>query len=703
MRGPTVSRGAPGDRRVAGRLLFFARGSAAPWAIALLASGIVGAFAIRSILERAGRPAVPLDDVFIHFQFARRIAEGAPLRYTGDEASSGATSFAWPLILAPLWKLGARGLSLVWVTWILGTIAHAGVAVDTARLAKRFTDRGGAIAAGAMCLAFGPFAWFAWSGMETMALAWVLVRSARVAGEALDGDRAFDRRLLVELGALGFAAPLVRPEGALASLFVAVAIARRARGRARLAIAAPILGVILPPLVFWAATGDPTSSTARVKWLVYSPYFGLDRLAAQIGYHAKLLLFDVWDGGEWTWVFVPKGLVLGFLFGAATMLRAGRRAPWSAVITIALLCGAFATCSYQTFLWNRMRYVWPFVPAGFVLCATLAHEIGDLLRRWRAPLQMASPLLGGVIAARLAALLPDAFEDLATSASAVDRQQVKLGEWARASLPKDALVGVNDTGAIAYLGERRTFDIVGLTTPGVGPAWVAGAGSRFELMEGLPRASLPGYFVVYPEWFGCDALLGRELTRAVVVDHAILGGDAMVAYEADLSLLGSGALPFEPIPGARLVDEIDVADLASEAAHRYPLFDAWDTDDITRDVTPKLPGARRMIDGGRDARAFDVLRFAPPKEATDLTLVMRVGAEEPVRLRVTASGGEPVTLSIPASSWYEVAVPVFRDSLPWDDLIVHVVALGEDGAPVPVWSRSRGPRFAAFHYWLYAR
>src|SRR5690349_15986091 len=111
--------------------------SAAVFALALAASGVVGAFAIRAILGEAGRPAVPLDDVFIHFQYARRIAEGAPLRYTGDALSTGATSVVWPALLAPFWKLGVRGLSLVWVAWALGTLAHAGVALETARLARR--------------------------------------------------------------------------------------------------------------------------------------------------------------------------------------------------------------------------------------------------------------------------------------------------------------------------------------------------------------------------------------------------------------------------------------------------------------------------------------------------------------------------------------------------------------------------------------
>ena len=53
---------------------------------AVLALGIaaaLGAAATSAILNRTGgEPAVPLDDAFIHFQYARSFLEGAPFRYT---------------------------------------------------------------------------------------------------------------------------------------------------------------------------------------------------------------------------------------------------------------------------------------------------------------------------------------------------------------------------------------------------------------------------------------------------------------------------------------------------------------------------------------------------------------------------------------------------------------------------------------------
>ena len=64
-----------------------------------------------AIAQQAGGPSVPLDDAFIHFQYARSIAELHPFRYGAptEPASSGATSVLYPFVLAVPWLIGFRG------------------------------------------------------------------------------------------------------------------------------------------------------------------------------------------------------------------------------------------------------------------------------------------------------------------------------------------------------------------------------------------------------------------------------------------------------------------------------------------------------------------------------------------------------------------------------------------------------------------
>ena len=110
-------------------------------------------------------------------------------------------------------------------------------------------------------------------------------------------------------------------------------------------------------------------------------------------------------------------------------------------------------------------------------------------------------LVAGACAGTLLMRLDWVIEDVAQSASGIDRQQATLGRWAKTGLPDGARIGVNDTGAIAYFSDKKTFDVVGLTTPTEGRYWVAGQGSRFEhyerIMKTQPQA-LPTHFLVYP-------------------------------------------------------------------------------------------------------------------------------------------------------------------------------------------------------------
>lgn len=661
-------------------------------------SAALGIAAVRSILAAAGGPAAPLDDAFIHLTYARRLAEGHFFAYVpGEGYSSGATSVLWPLLLAPFHALGLRDVSLLWASWILGGLAHAALAVEVYRITRRLAGRSAAYGAAAMSLLFPPFTWFAWSGMETMALGWILLRGARVAAAYAEPEEGSPPPGAGALIAAGVIAPLIRPEGALASLLCAAAMAIRPppgpRARRLLALA-PLAGLLVVPALNLAFTGHATSSTAQVKWAVENPYYSAANVAQLALQNARTLIGNILDGGDWTWIFLPEhsAVVIGAGLLALPIAGARRKLPVHAIFVALVALGALVPCTYLSFLWNRLRYVWPFAGAFAVLIGCLARAAGDLARRAHPRLAVVTPILAGACAGAIAMRLPYTLQDLAQSARAVDRQQAALGRWARDNLPRDARVGVNDTGAIAYLSERRTFDVVGLTTEGEARYWVAGAGSRFEHYESAPRDRLPTHFIVYPHWMACPPVLGRELTEATVIDQSILGGATMVAYEARWDLLGSGALPARPPEGSTLADEVDVADLASEAAHGFDLRGSWDADDVVRSIDG---GGRTIADGGRIHRARDRFRVTWPRGA-EATLILRADAEWPLDLVVAANGREIGAVPVPADdTWHEPSI-----ALPAD--------LG--GAPVTLTITARAPgapagaaRFGSYHHWIYTR
>src|SRR5688572_30651731 len=141
----------------------------APWVPLVLATAFLARKTIGAVLTKLGHPGATLDDAYIHFQYARAIAEGHPFRYhAGQPISSGATSFLWPMLLAPFHLVGFRGESILWPAWILSFVALGALAYETYALAKPLTSKPAAIGAGAMTLTFGGFVWCAASGMEVV-------------------------------------------------------------------------------------------------------------------------------------------------------------------------------------------------------------------------------------------------------------------------------------------------------------------------------------------------------------------------------------------------------------------------------------------------------------------------------------------------------------------------------------------------------
>jgi hypothetical protein len=663
--------------------------------------------AVSTILAKVGHPAAALDDAYIHFQYARAIAEGHPFRFQTDAPrTSGATSILWPVALAPFYAVGFRGNGILWGAWALSFVALGGLAWEVSSLTSRIAGRTAALGAGCMTLAFAGFTWCAASGMEVVPFAWMIARAMRRAAEWAEGSaplaaagnssqasatetRTTDRA--GELVAMAWMAVFLRPEGAVTALFVAATLAvfvgpdQRGTRLWALAAAGAVAG---PALLLWMLTGSPRSTTATAKLLPGNPYFVGSVLQSAVLEHARILLHTLLNGEVWSAEFLPHGggLVAIAGLGAVAVLGVRARSRWRACGVLLLALSIFAPCFYYTFLWNRLRYVWPFASGWIVGLACLARLVGDAAILLHPRGRMVTGVLCGVFAGLFASKLEGTVEDVAQSASGIDRQQVALGLWAKESLPPSAVIGLNDTGAIAYFGDRRTFDIVGLTTAGEARYWVAGAGSRLEHYERL-RASapeaLPTHFIVYPEWMAMDGVLGKPLYEATVNDATILGGRTMRAYEADWSKLGTGETPWSTTE--LVVDDLDVADLESEAEHDYQILDARDGDETAHEGP--TPDGHTVLDGGRTQRSFDRFVAHLPSDQS-MTGVVRLqgppGAS--IRVRVIVGGEALAAFALPSDEdWVEQSF----------DIPARL-----SGPRVPIEVRFSGGLATVFHYWF---
>jgi hypothetical protein len=637
---------------------------------------VPAALAIHGVLRATGGiPAVPLDDSYIHFQFARSFAEGHPFVYSpGTAPVAGATSLLWPLLLALPQLCGVAGTALIPWAWAFGFVALGLLGYESARAAERVTSPRIAWLAGMLVLSFSANTWFAASGMEVVPLAWLLTRCARRAAEWLEGDG----RRPWELFLLAAVAPAMRPEGVLGTALIALAFAARERGRRRL------LGVLalgfsaLPPVVYLAFTGQATQTTTLVKWLPFSPYLTTPALLAQVYSNVQLFWVTLLDGQLWSAAYLPEHSRFIAWLALPSLIFAGqaRRANARAGLLVLLGLGILLPTTYDSFLWNRLRYLWPFAAPWLIGLVALSDQLGEIAALWRPALGALRYLLVAGCGLLLCSKFPFALDDLALSSSAISSQHVELGTWAKQALDRAAPIGVNDTGAIAYFSGHPVFDIVGLTTVGEARYWSAGAGSRFEHYERLPRAALPRYFIVYPEWFAIPQLLGECLQERTV--HAtILGGQTMLACVADYALLGSGEQPGNPEFWRRVpLDSLDVADLESEAEHHYALLPATQMDDIV--VTNGI-----AVDGARRNRQRDSFRLELSPGAR---LVARLGADAPLSVSVRAGGRllDSWTVSRPAFDEHALTLP-------------HDLARG----PAQIEVRAQNGSFSAAHYWVY--
>ena len=157
---------------------------------------------------------------------------------------------------------------------------------------------------------------------------------------------------------------------------------------------------------------------------------------------------------------------------------------------------------------------------------------------------------------------------------------------------------------------------------------------------------------MYPEWFALPALLGAYQTQRSVQGATILGGETMRAHVADYTALGSAARPLRAdFAPCSLVDELDVADLESERAHAYELFDATAAENAALEEGGAVDGARRNRRRDRFELTLEkggslLLRAAGEADAE---AVVSVSGSELGRKRLEESGGwSEIAFALPA-------------------------------------------------------
>ena len=490
-------------------------------ALFLLTLALLGYYLTVERQITAGVIGAPLDDAWIHFQFARNISQGQGFSYNPGEPTPGST--------APLWTLILAGGALFTQDFMTMSLAlSAACLVAAVLLAFGFAgwltgSLWAALLAGLGAAFSGRLLWAGLAGMETTAFA--AISLAAIWAYSRQGLRLFPALLF------GLAAQL-RPEGhalfALAVIDAAWAW-QRAYGRSEQGIDWSLtLRTFLPPLVLYAVlampyslfslvtTGKPLPNTFYAK-VGSQHFFSWRTLRETLGYH--------WQDNMISLVLLP--------FGLWPVWKRSRLA------VLWLLGVPLLTAIVVDFTWHHGRYTMPLVPLQMVVAAAGAHWlIGRLPASdetdfpWQPLAQLGLMLL---LLASSAQQLAYWAEMLGNNTREVEEIDVALGRWLAVNTPPDALVAVDDIGAITFLSQRRIVDMNGLVSPEVWPAVTAPEGlPRDQVLTRILSAAGVDYMAAFPLWrwnIATNTAVSRPLHHVRTETQTIIFQQDAYVYE----------------------------------------------------------------------------------------------------------------------------------------------------------------------------
>jgi hypothetical protein len=484
---------------------------------------------------------LPLDDSWIHLQFARNLAAGRGLSYNAGELVTGSTSPLWTALLSLLFLL--PGNVVVW-TKLLGIALHAAAMDATWRLARELgLGRGLCALAAGLTLGTSWLAWSALSGMEVplfilLALQGIILHVrertalregrgrpplaaavqavaslARPEGLSLLALAFVDRLLVFDRGAAAEGAPLRWRRPALRPLLTGAALAACAR-------AGPLLfyrwaGGSFLPTTFAAKGGALRHSLPDLQYL----YVVLGIFFRQQPYMTLLAGAGVLSLAERLGTPRDRGL-LPALWPLAVPLAYSLVSPPGG----AALVGNFG------------RYYFPFFPLLAVLgvlgLERAASAVGPRLHAGRLALP-AGVLLTALLAwPTVTALVLGAGRYVQNVANVQDTD-VRMARWLASRLPPQATLAVNDIGALKFFLPNRVIDLAGIVNPEIRRALNRAAGIPWEktMADELARRR-PDYLVIFPAWFPhlVQDPRFRPLHEVAIRDNITMGGNTVVVY-----------------------------------------------------------------------------------------------------------------------------------------------------------------------------
>ncbi|MCP4357192.1 MAG: hypothetical protein GY796_04130 [Chloroflexi bacterium] len=489
--------------------------------LVFLALFAIGYYLRTSLTMTGGVWGTPLDDAWIHFQFARNLSQGNGFSFNPGDPQPGSTAPLWTILLAGVgifsedFLIPALILSAVFL--IVAICLSYGFAYYLTN--SQFVG----FLAGLGVLTAGRLIWAGLSGMEVTAFAALSV--AAVWLYTIKGFRLGSAFLFA-------LASQVRPEGhALFALALLDALYDWFIVHKRWSLAnwKATLRQFIPPLLLYfivalpytlfslRVTGHPLANTFYAK--VGSEYFfSLKALRQTMAFH---------------WNDNPVSLIL---------VVVGLRPTWKqSRLTVLWLLGLWLlTPIIVDEVWHHGRYTMPLIPFQMITAAVGVHWLLQKISR-SAPsppkiyrgLALITIILFLIVSKRQ---FQDWASILGLNVKEVIEIDVALGEWLAENTAADALIAVDDIGAITFLSERKIVDMNGLVSPEVWPAVRQPVGLlRDTELTRILSPLQPDYIVAFPLWhweISQNTAVATPIHKVETDSHTIIFQPEATVYKA---------------------------------------------------------------------------------------------------------------------------------------------------------------------------
>jgi hypothetical protein len=693
-----------------------------PWIALLVCLAALEAllFGTAMLSLNGGHPMVPLDDSFIHFQYAKQLAHGHAFVFSpGDAYSTGATSLLYPVILAPFFWLGFSGVRIILVSFALGFLTLALSSVVCFLWADRIAGRTAAALAALLLLSNGNLLWVYFSGMETGLFALLMVASLY----ALylfhkSPQRRYFSASLVLLALFSITRPEGLPLVIIAFFFFLYMFLKRQISPSRFLWSCLIL---LPNAIYLFAnkilTGSFTTNGMLSKGILFNPYLNFWDKVTKIadsatgiwsGYYQNLMSYLPYAQFReklFFPYFAPFCLLM-FAFGLFPLVASEIRKRALGIFTLAFLwyfLGLLATTIAAPDFSHSQRYHLPYQPLFFVFVSAGVVQIASL---WK---ERAKEVALGIAVFLVALSIPSIFywaAEYGENCNDIYNQHRRISWWVSEKTPPDCVIGTTDVGLITYYTDRPIYDFVGLVTNNEALHWLNGIGSTWERMEHLPPNRLPRYIITYSYLWGTDHFLGDKVYQVSLSKNTVTSGKTLEVFKPDWSLLKSGVQMQSDHSNANtfgVVDSLDIADLQSEQRHSYKF-----TEDAER--RPYLPwpyrgnlfrnlayntgkeNPVRVCDGGRAITGFEQFRIRTTPNKP-LKIVCRTDAAWDVSLNVVINHSPCETWHIPATydAWQEAEITIPAHLINSETTTVRLEY---------VWNHVSETAHRSFYYWF---